>query len=426
MNDFWRMTATESSRRIRDGRLTASELMAACLERAAARESVVHAFIHLDPAAAMARAAEADRNMTDVPLRGIPVAVKDVFDTSDAPTGYGSPIWDDYRPRADAAAVSLARSAGAVIMGKTVTTEFAMMTPGPTTNPANPRHTPGGSSSGSAAVVADGGCPVALGTQTGGSVIRPAAYCGIVGYKPTFGTIHRGGTRVMSESLDTIGVFARSVADCALFVGSVVGIDLGNPEAAVARAPTLAFCLGPSADRASADTVALFDRAAAAASKAGASITSIVLPEAADDAFAVHAEVMFGEMRQALAWELRTHRSAISPALLEKLDWGASLASGELLEALATMESARQAMAEVFAGFDAIVTPSAPGEAPEGLESTGDFAFNKLWTALHAPCVTVPAGVGVKGLPLGMQLVAAPGRDREVLMWAEWMRNAVS
>jgi amidase len=426
MNDLWRMTATEASRRIRAGDLTASELMASCLERAAEREPVVHAFTHLDPSAAMARAGEVDRTVTDAPLRGIPFAVKDVFDTADAPTGYGSPIWNDHHPRADASAVSLARSAGAVMMGKAVTTEFAMLTPGPTANPANPLHTPGGSSSGSAAAVAYGACPLAFGTQTGGSVIRPAAYCGIVGYKPTFGMIHRGGARVMSESLDTIGVFARSVADCALFVSSVTGSDLGNPEAAPGRVPTIAFCLGPAADRASPETLAMVDRAMAAASEAGASVETIALPQAAEDAFAIHSEVMFGEMSQAMAWEMRVHRDLVSPALRERLDWGADLPIADLQEAVATMNDAREAMAEVFAGVDAIVTPSAPGEAPEGLWSTGDFAFNKLWTALHGPCISVPAGTGAKGLPLGIQLVAAPGSDREILAWAEWLRNAMA
>ena len=357
----------------------------------------------------------------------MPFAVKDVFDTADAPTEYGSSIWKGYRPRADAAAVSLARAAGGVMVGKTVTTEFAMMTTGATTNPANPSHTPGGSSSGSAAVVAYGGCPVAFGTQTGGSVIRPAAYCGIVGYKPTFGTIHRGGTRVMSESLDTIGVFARSVADCALFVSAIANVDLGDPEKLPMQGPPrLAFWLGPSPDLASADTLALMDRAAKAASKAGARVTFPTLPQAVVDAFAIHTEVMFGEMSQAMTWEMSTHHQQISPALRERLDWGGKLMPGVLVKARATLASARTASAKTFAECDAIVTPSAPGEAPQGLASTGDFAFNKLWTALHTPCVTVPAGNGAKGLPLGIQIVSAPGSDRQVLACAEWLRNAIS
>jgi Asp-tRNA(Asn)/Glu-tRNA(Gln) amidotransferase A subunit family amidase len=312
------------------------------------------------------------------------------------------------------------------MIGKTVTTEFAMMTSGPTTNPANPVHTPGGSSSGSAAAVAYGGCPVAFGTQTGGSVIRPAAYCGIVGYKPTFGTIHRGGARVMSESLDTIGVFARSVADCALLVSAIANIDLGDPEVAPTQTPTLGFWLGPSPELASVDTLTLMDRIRKAASESGARITSPKVSPAIVDAFAAHAEVMFGEMSQAMAWEMRTHRQEISPALRERLEWGGELEPGALAEARARLESARIAMQAMFAGCDAIVTPSAPGEAPEGLASTGDFAFNKLWTALHTPAITVPAGTGAKGLPLGVQVVGTPGSDREVLGLAEWLRRAIA
>ena len=226
MPDPSKLTATEAARLIRDGRLRPEELMEACLARIAEREPAVRAFAWFDADAARRAAAAARPG----PLHGLPIGVKDVLDTADMPSEYGSPIWRGWRPRADAAAVAWARAAGGVVIGKTVTTEFATRKPGPTGNPHNLRHTPGGSSSGSAAGVADGFFPLAYGTQTAGSVIRPAAYCGVVGYKPSFGTINRFGMKIMSESLDTVGVMARSVADCALFAGAVAGRDLGDPD----------------------------------------------------------------------------------------------------------------------------------------------------------------------------------------------------
>jgi Asp-tRNA(Asn)/Glu-tRNA(Gln) amidotransferase A subunit family amidase len=241
-----RLTATEAARAIAAGRLSPADLMEACLTRAAAREGAVRAFVHLDPAQAR-RAAAATR---PGPLHGIPIAVKDVIDTADMPTAYGSAVWAGHRPRGDAAAVAAARGAGAVVMGKTVTTEFATRHPGATANPANLAHTPGGSSSGSAASVADGMVPLAFGTQTAGSIVRPAAYCGVVGFKPSFGTLHRAGMKVMSESLDTVGVLARSVADCALAMGAMSGRDLGDPEAKPDRAPRFGLTLGPEPDKA--------------------------------------------------------------------------------------------------------------------------------------------------------------------------------
>jgi Asp-tRNA(Asn)/Glu-tRNA(Gln) amidotransferase A subunit family amidase len=229
MTDPARLTATEAARAIAAGRLSAPDLLEACLARAAAREPAVRAFVHLDPAQARRAAAQARPGK----LHGLPIGVKDVIDTADQPTQYGSPIWAGWRPRSDAATVAAARAAGAVVMGKTVTTEFATRHPGATANPHNPGHTPGGSSSGSAAAVADCMLPLAFGTQTAGSIVRPAAFCGVVGFKPSFGTLHRGGMKVMSESLDTIGVMARSVADCALAMGAMSRRDSASPSARI-------------------------------------------------------------------------------------------------------------------------------------------------------------------------------------------------
>ena len=258
--ELHQLTATEAARRIRARKLHPTELMQACLARIAQREPTVRAFAWFDAEAALWGA----QSPLPGPLHGLPIGVKDVLDTADMPSEYGSPIWQGGRPRADAAAVAWARAAGAVVVGKTVTTEFATRKPGPTTNPANPGHTPGGSSSGSAAGVAAGCFPLAYGTQTAGSVIRPAAYCGVVGFKPSYGTISRIGMKVMSDSLDTVGVMARTVADCALFAGAVSGRDLGDPEVRPDHAPRVGLCRSPSWHLAGTETVALLERVGAA------------------------------------------------------------------------------------------------------------------------------------------------------------------
>jgi amidase len=349
--------------------------------------------------------------------------VKDVLDTQDMPSQYGSPIWQGYQPRADAACVAWARAAGAVVIGKTVTTEFATRKPGPTANPHNTAHTPGGSSSGSAAGVAAGFFPLAFGTQTAGSIIRPAAYCGVVGYKPSFGTIARLGMKVMSESLDTIGVMARSVADCALFAGAVAGRDLGDPDTATGVAPRIGICPGPSGAEATPETLALLERAATTLAAAGAIIVRRPLPDAYAALATAQPLVMNAESAASMGWELANHRSEISEILLDRLEWGLS-------QGAASLDAARDVMAQMqahFAGImedvDILLTPSAPGEAPHGLEWTGDPVFNAPWTALHVPCVTIPAGTGPAGLPLGLQIVAAKGADRAALAWAQWIAS---
>nr|WP_270939117.1 amidase [Roseomonas sp. MO-31] len=416
-----RLTATEAARAIAAGRLTPAALMEACLARAAYREPKVRAFVHLDPALAR-RAATAAR---PGPLHGIPIGVKDVLDTADMPSGYGSPIWAGWRPRADSAAVAAARAAGGVVMGKTVTTEFATRHPGATANPANPAHTPGGSSSGSAAAVADGMVPLAFGTQTAGSIVRPAAFCGVVGFKPSFGTLHRAGMKVMSESLDTIGVLARSVADCALAMAAMSGRDFGDPEAKPGRAPRFGLTLGPEPDKAAPETVALLHRAAEAARKAGAEVVEFPLPPILMRAAELHPALMNMESAQAIRWELETARAQLSPVLVEKMDWARAQPAMLLAQARQAQTTAVAALYGLMGGLDALLTPSAPGEAPEGLGWTGDPAFNLLWTMLLGPNITVPAGTGPKGLPMGVQLVGRLGEDAAVLGWARWLQAAL-
>ena len=414
------LTATAALTRIRAGRLSAVEWRAACLERIGEREGTVRAFAHFDAAAARAAVAR------DGVLGGMPLGVKDVLDTADMPSGYGSPIWAGYRPRADAACVAWARAAGAVVMGKTVTTEFATRKPGPTANPRGLSRTPGGSSSGSAAGVAAGFFPVAFGTQTAGSILRPAAYCGVVGYKPSWGMIPRLGMKVMSEALDTIGVIARSVADCALVAGAVAGRDLGDPDRRPEGVPRIGMCRSPSWAAAAAETVALMARAAEVLARAGAVVEMREMPAGFADMAAAHPVVMNAESAASMGWELAVHRAAISDGLRERLDWGLAQGAGALDGARATFARLQRAFPAAMEGLDILVTPASPGEAPEGLAATGDPAFNSLWTALHVPCVTVPAGVGPNGMPLGIQVVGRRGADSGLLAWAQWVASAMA
>lgn len=412
------LTATTAARELRAGRLNPAELFEACLARATARQPELRIFAHLDPA-------PPPRAPLPGPLHGLPLGVKDVFDTADMPTTYGSPIWQGHRPRADAAAVAWARAAGAVVIGKTVTTEFAYRHPGPTRNPHDPRRTPGGSSSGSAAGVAAHCFPFALGTQTAGSVIRPAAYCGVVGFKPSFATINRAGLKPLAESLDTIGVFARSVADCALLAGTLGGRDLGDPERRPARAPRIGLCRSPSWPEAAPETVALFAELPERLIRAGAGVETRDLPGDFAILAEVHPLVMNAEAARALAWELFTHPAQLSPALAERLAAGLAAPTEALFSARATLRDLRAAFPAAIAGLDILLTPAAPGEAPLGHASTGNPVFNYIWTSLHLPCVTVPAGKGPNGMPLGVQIVGAFDTDRDTLAWAEWVANAL-
>jgi len=419
--ELWKLTATQAARLMRAGKLRPIDLTEAYLARIAEREPVVRAFAHFDRDYARKSAALASPG----PLHGLPLGIKDVLDTADMPSEYGSPIWKGWRPKADAACVAWARAAGAVFYGKTVTTEFATRKPGPTANPANPDHTPGGSSSGSAAGVAAGFFPFAYGTQTAGSVIRPAAFCGVVGYKPTFGLISRIGMKLMSDSLDTVGVIARSVADCALLAATVSGRDLGDPDIRPERAPRVGMCRTPSWDLAAPETPGLLDRVATALGRAGADVAQRELPSSFDALVQAHPLVMNSESARALGWELATARDGISDGLRERLEWGLARSEAERDQALAVFARTRAGFPAAMDGLDVLLTPSAPGEAPKGLEWTGDPAFNFIWTSLGVPCVTVPAGTGPNGLPLGVQVVGRAGEDRTVLAWAQWLAAAI-
>ncbi len=416
------LTATTARALIAAGTLTPAALMEACLARIAAREPVLQAMAFLDPALARKAAVAC----LPGPLHGLPLGVKDVLDTADMPTGYNSPIWHGHRPRADAGAVAWARAAGAVVLGKTVTTEFATRHPGPTTNPHHPGHTPGGSSSGSAAGVAAGYFPFAYGTQTAGSVIRPAAYCGVVGYKPTYGTIERHGMKLMAFSLDTIGIMARSVPDCALLASAVSGRDLGDPAIAPDRPWRIGLCQSPAWANADATTQTLLHDAPARIRQAGADVSECELPSLYKDAADGHALVMHAESARAMGWEMLHARDKLSAGLREKLEWGLSQPPEALDAARGVFDAARRQFGDVTKAFDVLLTPAAPGEAPAGLDWTGEPSFNALWTGLHVPCVTIPAGTGPNGLPLGLQIVGRSGEDRVALAASRWVGDVLA
>jgi Asp-tRNA(Asn)/Glu-tRNA(Gln) amidotransferase A subunit family amidase len=418
MTDLCSLTATQIQSRVRAGTLNPADVIQAYLQRIAEREPSVRAFAHFDP--------DQVKLGGPGPLQGIPIGIKDVLDTADMPSQYGSPIWDGWQPRADSAPVAWARAAGGTVIGKTVTTEFATRKPGPTMNPVHPGHTPGGSSSGSAAGVGAGLFPLAYGTQTAGSVIRPAAYCGVVGYKPTFGMIDRAGMKIMSASLDTVGVLARTIADCALFAAAVSGRDLGDPDAKPDAAPSIGICRSPNWAMASPETQALLAHVASKLSAAGATVTDRELPDFFEELVTDHPIVMNAESARALGWELAHHRDRISPSLLERLDFGLAQSEETVTDALATFEATQLWFPDVLDDLDILVTPSAPGEAPKGLEWTGDPAFNYIWTSLHVPCITVPAGTGPNGLPLGIQIVGRRGEDKAALAWARWVQSALA
>jgi Asp-tRNA(Asn)/Glu-tRNA(Gln) amidotransferase A subunit family amidase len=406
-------TALEAARRIADGSLTSEALVRACLDRISEREPLVQAWQHLDMHAALKTARHVDR-FGSGPLKGIPVGVKDIIDTADMPTGYGSPLYETFRPSRDAACVALARHAGALILGKTVTTEFAYFQPGKTRNPHDPNRTPGGSSSGSAAAVADGMVPLAFGTQTAGSVIRPASFCGCVGYKPTFGLIDRTGVRPFSDSLDTVGVFATTVEDAAFFVSIIAGrpnLRVGDE----AFRPRIGLTRTHPWEAAEPATATALDEAAARLRAAGLEVREVALSERWRDLLEAQKTIMAFEAMWSHAPEKLTAPDHLSAKLREFLEAGALIAPEAYDAAKAQVAEARAGFSDVLEGFDVLLTPSAPGEAPEGLGATGDPVFNRIWTALGVPCISVPGLTGPSGMPVGVQVVGRWGDDRRML-----------
>lgn len=421
---LWRLGAAEAARRIAAGELSSAALVAACLERIGEREEQVEAWVHIDAAHALAQARERDAAPAPLgPLHGVPVGVKDIVDTADFPTELGTPIHAGRRPGADAACVARLREAGAVIVGKTVTTELAYFKPGKTRNPAAPDRTPGGSSSGSAAAVADGQVPVAIGSQTAGSVIRPAAFCGVLGLKPTRGRVDLAGVKPLSGDLDTLGWFAREPEDLEL-----LGVVLADtwPEGPALRdagdaPPAFAFARTPWWDRADDDGRRAVEDAAARLGAAGARVREIELPAPFAGLVDAQIDVMAFDMARSLAWEHEHHAELLSDVLRELLERGRATARDTAERAVALGTRCRALLAGELAPGEALLVPAVVGEPPR-LDggTTGDPLFCRPWTLLGTPALAVPAGTGPGGAPVGVQLVAPAGGDAELLVAGAW------
>ena len=383
-------------------------------------EPAVHAFAYLDPTRARREAASADA--TGGPLVGVTLGVKDIFATADQPTGYGSSIYEGYQPLADAAVVAQLRAAGAVAIGKTVTTEFAVVHPGPTTNPHRVTHTPGGSSSGSAAAVACGMVDVALGTQTAGSVIRPASYCGVLGFKPTFARVAIAGVKLVAPSLDTVGWYARNVALLDQVHTVLTGRTTARPHGRPAR---IACVRTDQWDHADADAQLAFDDAVAHARNAGAEVVERDLTPALVGLADAHPTLMSYELVRSLAWEQQEHLDELSSDLLEILEMGRAVTPEARDEVAARAAAGRAQVDDLLGDCDAVLTPAVTGEAPEGLHGTGPPRFQRLWTLLGVPAVSVPGLTGTSGLPIGVQLIGRHDEDASLLAVAAWLARAL-
>lgn len=433
---LYQLSAVDAARAIQDGAISAEELMESCLARVREVDGNVQAWAYLDPEHALGRARARDearkQGQPTGPLHGVPVGIKDIIDTADMPTEDGTVLHAGRTPVHDAALVSALRAAGAVIMGKTVTTELATYTPGKTRNPHNLEHTPGGSSSGSAAAVAAGMVPLAVGSQTNGSVIRPAAYCGVYGYKPTYGLIPRSGVLRQSRALDQIGVFGRTVEDVALIAEQITGFDPADSDTQPrARLPLLAGALQESPLPPS---IAFIRTSAWAQAEVetreafgelvdhlGDRIETVELPDSAAQAWDWHRTVMEAEMAANYDAEWERGRDRLSESLRRQLERGRAVTAIDYQKAVARMAMVREALGEIFSNYDAILTPAATGTAPAGLASTGDPVFCTLWTFCGLPALTLPLMAGANGLPMGVQLVGPWMGDARLLRTGRWL-----
>ncbi|CAA0094429.1 Glutamyl-tRNA(Gln) amidotransferase subunit A [Starkeya nomas] len=421
------LSAAALAQAVRAGHLSPADIAERCAETIRAREDEVRAFASLDLDGLLAAARKTGPGgvpLAKTVLAGLPVGVKDILDTVDFPTERGSKLYAGYRPATDAAIVRMTARAGGLVAGKTVTTEFAFMQPSATRNPRRTTHSPGGSSAGSAAAVAAGMLPITIGTQTGGSIIRPASYCGVTGYKPSFKLLPVLGLKPFSWSLDTIGLFGAHVADIAFAAGALTGRDFAlDGEIA---APRIALVKTPRAHLAAEDAHAALESAAHAAARAGAHVTAIDLPEAVEAGDGAQAVVQGFEAALAFADEWDRHRDQLSPTLSTYLEGAARITPEQYDAARRVARRSRHALADLFADYDTLLTFSVTGEAPEGLGSTGSPAFNRLWTLSGAPCVNVVGLTGATGLPIGVQVVGRFGRDRQALEVAQFLERAIA
>lgn len=431
-----RLSALDLRDRMTRGELRAVDVARAYLDRIAAREHEVEAWAFFDSDLAM-RQAEATDALQDAgeavgPLHGLPVGLKDIIDTADMPTQNGTVLDAERRPAHDAALVARLRAAGAVIMGKTVTTELANYWPGKTRNPHDLNRTPGGSSSGSAAAVAADMVPLAVGTQTFGSVIRPASFCGVVGFKATHGLIPRTGVVMLAAPLDTIGVFARTVGDAALIADALAGHDADDPDTRIAAPPMLlktATSEAPAKPKLAFVKTPMWDEAEAATQEGFAELVDVLgdacrevrLSEAFDEWQSTHRALMLTGVASNLEPYYRRDREALSDQLRGSIEEGRTIAAVDYLAALEHREVLSDALGRILQRHDAILTPAAPGVAPEGLASTGNPIFNGLWTLCGVPAVTLPLLAGPGGMPIGVQLIGRRGEDGKLLRTARWL-----
>lgn len=418
-------TALAAARAIDAGHLTAEALIRACLDRIAEREPFVHAWTYLAGDAALAEARALDRQGSAGPLKGLPIGVKDIIDTGDMPTAYGSALYAGHRPIRDAACVALARSAGAIVLGKTVTTEFAYYDPGPTANPHNLAHTPGGSSSGSAAAVGDAMVPLAFATQTAGSIIRPASFCGCVGYKPSFGTLDLTGVRPLASSLDTLGVMTADVADAGFLVSVLASRPKLRVDGKPLEKPRIGLWRTAEWDAAEPAMQRNLLEAADRLKKSGCTVTELALPAPFERLAKAQWTIMVFETARSVHPEMRVTPERVSAVMRSYVEEGNAIAIEDYDAAKELKREGLAVFAQAFTDVDAILTLPAPGEAPIGLAATGDPIFNRTWTLLGVPCLTLPYGHGLHGLPLGVQLVGRPSGDAPLLSAGAFIEQAL-
>ena len=440
MQDLTSLNASEAAERVARGEVSAVEMVDACLARIDSVDKDIEAWAHLDRAFAREQAAEADAfrkaGHPIGPLHGVPVGVKDIIDTRSLPTENGTPIDAGRRPASDATVITRLYQAGAVVLGKTVTTECAYYAPGKTRNPHDPARTPGGSSSGSAAAVASGMAPLAIGTQTNGSVIRPASFCGVVGFKPSRGLISRTGILRQSPHLDTVGVFGRTVTDAALLADALSGFDPADPATCPSAAPRLAdlarsdppvepsFALvrQPVWDEADEATREAFSELKAFL---GEQCDEVELPSPFAKGHDLHRTLMAADFAKNLGGYLDKAPSKVSAQLTEAIEEGRSVLAADYNIAVEWIDVLNAGLDELFERYDAIITPAAAGEAPSGLEGTGSPAFCTLWTLCGTPAISLPLLQGENGMPVGVQLVAPRGDDGRLLRTSRWLMDKV-
>ena len=438
--DLIQLTGVQAAEAIRTGKITSEEMVQACIDRIAEVDETVQAWAYFDPESALEQARVCHRAHQEGrslgPLHGVPVGVKDIFDTDDMPTEDGTVLHAGRRPMKDASVISQLRSAGAIIMGKTVTTELAVYAPDKTSNPHDSKRTPGGSSSGSAAAVASLMVPLALGTQTNGSIIRPASYCGVIGFKPTYGLISRHGVLRLSRPLDQVGVFARSVEDAAFIAEQIMAFDERDPDMRPKGRPSLwatavdeppltprfAFVKSPLWDEAEEDTKQAFDELV---DELGDNVEEVSLSKPFDDAVALHRTLMYADLAKSFSREYEQGADRLSTSLKTMIEEGQTYLAIDYNRAIERREGLNSLLDSVFDDFDAILTPAANGEAPVGLDSTGDPIFSTIWTLCGTPAISLPMLQGENGMPMGVQLIGPRGDDARLLRTARWLLNQI-